>query len=107
MPSESALLEPSHYAHFNGQMAFNRRFIGYPFDDVALLSVRQFCEMYVRDSFPPIPSVPLSDEQYKLDFGPASRFAATHRASARVSEGRAREKRGHRVSPGPALARAR
>jgi hypothetical protein len=72
----SVLLTPSRYAHFNGQMAFNLRFIGYPFDDVAFLSVRQFCEMYVRDSFPPIPSVPLSDEQHKLDFGRPSRGPA-------------------------------
>jgi len=33
----SVLLKPSRYAQFNGQMAFNLRFIGYPFDDVAFL----------------------------------------------------------------------
>ena len=51
---------------FAGQMAVNLRFVGYPVEEVAFLTVRQFCEMYARDSFPPIPTAPLSDDQYTL-----------------------------------------
>jgi hypothetical protein len=61
------------FNQFNGQMAVNLRFVGYPFDDVAFLSVRQFCEMYLRDSFPELPRLPLTDEQYELDSGRANR----------------------------------
>ena len=46
---------------FIGQIAVKLRFIGYPFEDVAFLTVRELCEMYLRDSYPPIPAVPLSD----------------------------------------------
>jgi hypothetical protein len=70
------LKNPGRYAQFNGQMAYNLRFVGYPFDEVAFLTVRQFCEMYVRDSFPAIPKVRLSDEQYEIDHGRSSRGPA-------------------------------
>ena len=56
------------FNRFNGQLALKLRFVGYPFEEVALLSVRQLCEMYVRDSFPPVPEEPLSDERYHLSF---------------------------------------
>jgi hypothetical protein len=61
------LLEKSgSFALFNGQLAVKLRFIGYPFDDVAFLSIRELCEMYLRDSYPPTPSTPLSDDDYTL-----------------------------------------
>ena len=62
------LLHPNRFGHFAGQIAFNLRFVGYPFEEVAFLTVRQFCEMYVRDSFPAVPSISLKDEQYELSF---------------------------------------
>jgi hypothetical protein len=71
---DRVLLEGSgSFSHFTGQMAVNLRFVGYSFQDVAFLTVRQFCEMYVEDSFPPIPSVPLMHDQYELSSGRSSR----------------------------------
>lgn len=64
------------FSHFAGQIAVNLRFVGYPFEEVAFLTVRQLCEMYVRDSFPAVPSVPLSDDQYEFDSGRSSRGLA-------------------------------
>lgn len=69
---------PGRFNQFNGQAAFRLGFVGYPIDEVAFLTVRQFCEMYVGDSYPEIPSLPLADEAYELDpgrsrLGPASR----------------------------------
>ena len=40
--------------------------LGYAFNDVAFLTVRQFCESYIEDSYPEIPNLPLSEEQYKF-----------------------------------------
>ncbi len=60
------------FSQFVGQMAVKLRFVGYSFQDVAFLTVRQFCEMYVRDSFPPIPSVPLTHDEYELNSGRSS-----------------------------------
>ena len=60
------LKHTAHFSQFTAQTAIHLRFVGYPSEEVAFLSVRQFCDMYVRDSFPAIPTVPLSDEQYDL-----------------------------------------
>lgn len=62
------LKDRSRFNHFAVQLAVNLRFVGYSFEDVAFLTVRRLCEMYVRDSFPLVPSVPLSNEQYELHF---------------------------------------
>lgn len=51
---------------FVGQLAVRLRFIGYPFDKVAFLSVRQLCEMYLDDSYPSPPTAPLEDDEYEL-----------------------------------------
>ena len=48
------------------QFALKVRFIGYSVNDVAFLTVRQLCELYLRDSYPETPSVPLTDDQYEL-----------------------------------------
>lgn len=64
------------FNHFVGQLAVKLRFVGYPFEEIALLSVRQLCEMYVRDSFPAAPSLPLSDEQYEIESSGRSRGPA-------------------------------
>lgn len=64
------------FDRFNGQIAYTLRFVGYPFEEVAFLTVGQLCEMYVRDSFPEAPSTPLSNDQYELDIGPFSRGPA-------------------------------
>ena len=47
------------------RLALKVRFVGYAFNDVALLTVRQLSELYLRDSYPETPSVPLSDDQYE------------------------------------------
>ena len=49
------------------QFALKARFIGYSSNDLAFLTVRQLCELYLRDSYPETPSVPLSDDQYELN----------------------------------------
>jgi hypothetical protein len=59
------LADSGSFSRFVGQIAAKLRFIGYPFEDVAFLTVRELCEMYLRDSYPPIPTVPLSDDQYE------------------------------------------
>ena len=73
------LPDRARFSHFAGQIAANLRFVGYPLEEVAFLTVRQFCEMYVRDSFPEVPSVPLSDDQYRLGVEWASRGPAGDR----------------------------
>ena len=50
---------------FIGRFALAARFVGYGFEDLAFLTVRQVCELYLRDSYPEAPSVPLSDAQYE------------------------------------------
>ena len=62
------LKDRGRFNSFAAQLAVNLRFVGYAFEEVAFLSVRQLCEMYVRDSFPPVPAEPLTDEQYALRF---------------------------------------
>jgi hypothetical protein len=59
-----ALRDSGGFRHFNGQIAVKLRFIGYPFDDVVFLTVRELCEKYLRDSYPPIPTIPLLDDGY-------------------------------------------
>lgn len=54
------------FALFAGQFSLKVGCIPYTFNDVALLTVRQFCDMYIADSEPEIPSVPLSDDQYVI-----------------------------------------
>lgn len=61
------------FGQFAGQLAVKLRFVGYPFEEASFLTVRQLCEMYVRDSYPPLPTAPLTDEQYRLDFGRSGR----------------------------------
>jgi hypothetical protein len=39
------------------------RFVGYQFNDVAFLTVRQLSALYLRGSYPEIPTVPLADDQ--------------------------------------------
>ncbi len=63
------LKDSDSFGRFIGQIAVKLRFIGYPFQDVAFLTVRELCEMYLRDSYPPTPAVPLSDDQYGLNTG--------------------------------------
>ena len=77
----SILLETrGRFAQFNAQLAVQLRFVGYAFEEVALLSVRELAEMYVRDSHPPLPGAPLANEQYHLDFGrPAPKQAGSAR----------------------------
>ena len=46
------------FSRFIGRFSTEVGCLGYAFNDVALLTVRQFCELYVADSYPQIPSVP-------------------------------------------------
>ncbi len=64
------------FNRFIFQFALKARFIGYPFNDVAFLTVRQLCELYLRDSYPETPSVPLSDDQYELNGNRESKRAS-------------------------------
>ena len=48
--------DPGSFSRFLGQIAVQLRFIGYPFEDVAFLTVRELCELYLRDSYPEIPA---------------------------------------------------
>jgi hypothetical protein len=57
---------PARFASFTGQLAFGLRFIGYPLESVARLTVRQLCELFVADTFPEPPIAPLSVAQYAL-----------------------------------------
>ena len=61
------LLEDSEsFSRFIGQLAVQLRFIGYPLEEVAFLTVRELCEMYLRDSHPKAPEEPLTDDQYTV-----------------------------------------
>ena len=51
---------------FAPQLAVRLWLIGYSRHDVALLTVRQLCELYVRDTYPETPTVALSHSQYVL-----------------------------------------
>ncbi len=70
------------FALFAGQFSLKVGCIPYAFNDAALLTVRQFCEMYIADSEPEIPSVALSEDQYVIhnepkaghDLGPEQEF---------------------------------
>ncbi len=79
------LKDRGQFNHFAGQLAVNLRFVGYSFEEVAFLTVRQLSEMYVGDSFPPVPSVPLSDEQYELHFSGTSLEQADSRKDFPIS----------------------
>jgi hypothetical protein len=66
------LSQPGQFGQFSVRMAVNLRFVGYSFEEVAFLTVRQFCETYVRDSFPALPERALSDDQYDIEAGRGS-----------------------------------
>ncbi len=57
------------FALFAGEFSLKVGCIPYAFNDAALLTVRQFCEMYIADSEPEIPSVALSEAQYVIHNG--------------------------------------
>ena len=54
------------FALFAGRFSLEVGCIPYAFNDAALLTVHQFCAMYIADSEPEIPSVALSDDQYVI-----------------------------------------
>lgn len=63
---EALISDRGDFDRFSYQFALKTGCVGYAFDDVALLTVRQFCQRYVDDSYPETPSAALSDEQYVL-----------------------------------------
>lgn len=66
-PDGAVLLENvDRFHHFVFRFALAVRFVGYPIDEVAGLTVEQFCEMYVSESYPEIPTEPLSEDQYEF-----------------------------------------
>ncbi len=54
------------FGRFSVQIAMKLGCIPYPLEEVEQLSVKQFCEMYLRDSYPPAPATPLRPEQYEF-----------------------------------------
>ena len=72
------LAEPGRFGEFTSRITVALRVVPYALEDVAWLTVRQFCEMFVEDSFPAAPSSSLSDRDYeitpeRLFTGPAGR----------------------------------
>jgi hypothetical protein len=51
---------------FIGMFAYRARFVGYSINDLAFLTLSELCQMYLADSYPEAPGVPLSDDQYRL-----------------------------------------
>ena len=47
---EVLLKRTAQFSLFVGPLAVRLRFIGYPYDDVLFLTVRELCEMYLSDS---------------------------------------------------------
>jgi len=67
-PGGRVLLENiDRFHHFVFRFALTVRFVGYPIDEIAGLTVEQFCEKYVSESYPEIPTEPLSENQYPFD----------------------------------------
>lgn len=63
------LPHPKAVSEFSGRIVVKLKFVGYAFEEIALLTVRQFCEMFVADSFPGVPVAPLSNGQYDITPG--------------------------------------
>ena len=72
------------FNRFIFQFALEARFKGYSSNDVAFLTVRQLCELYLRDSYPETPSVPLSDDQYELNGNRESKRASVAEKSCPI-----------------------
>ena len=67
-PGGRVLLEGTdRFHHFVFRFALEVRFVGYPIDEIAGLTVDQFCEKYVSESYPEIPAESLSADQYEFD----------------------------------------
>lgn len=70
-PDGAALSDDPHrLTQLSIQCALRLRFIGYPFEEVASLSARQYCERFVGDSYPELPNTSLASGQYALRHGP-------------------------------------
>jgi hypothetical protein len=78
-PYDGPILIPDtdRFNRFSGLFALRVRFVGYALNDAAFLTVRQFCEMYVRESYPEIPRAPMSDAQYERRANGEPKRAAT------------------------------
>lgn len=56
--------DKSSFITFIEQFSLRVGCLGYAFNDVVFLTVKQFCELYIGDSYPEIPTTPLSVDQY-------------------------------------------
>jgi hypothetical protein len=73
-----ALLEDrAEFNRFIVQFSLKIGCVGYAVDDVASLTVEEFCWLYVGDSYPAVPTVPLSSQQYALNYKANERAGAT------------------------------
>lgn len=52
---------------FMAQLAVRMRFVGYPPNDIAFVTVRELGEVYLRESYPDLPTARLPDEDFELD----------------------------------------
>ena len=68
------------FDRFRLRFALKAGFVGYSFDDIAALTVKEVCEKYVAESYPAVPTVALSGDQY--GFEPDRKFE-THGMDAK------------------------
>ncbi len=60
------LKDATQFNHFIEQFSYQVGCLGYRFNEVAFLSARQFCELYIKDSYPEPPTSALSRECYSF-----------------------------------------